>query len=75
MLAVVHAGAGRAAQALEILENLKKEGASVPCFRIGLRLFSTCWMTRSRLSIGWKKPVKNELVSLRSLRLPPASVT
>src|SRR3984893_10719745 len=32
MLAVVHAGAGRAAQALEILEDLKKEGASVPLF-------------------------------------------
>jgi non-specific serine/threonine protein kinase len=32
MLAVVHAGAGRAAQALEILEDLKKDGASVPLF-------------------------------------------
>ena len=32
MLAVVHAGAGRSAQALEILEDLKKEGASVPLF-------------------------------------------
>jgi serine/threonine protein kinase len=30
MLAVVHAGSGRASQALEILEELKKEGASVP---------------------------------------------
>jgi len=30
MLAVVHAGSGRASQALEILEELKKEGALVP---------------------------------------------
>jgi len=30
MLAVVHAGSGRASEALEILEDLKKEGASFP---------------------------------------------
>jgi lipopolysaccharide biosynthesis regulator YciM len=30
MLAVVHAGSGRTSQAVEILEKLKKEGASVP---------------------------------------------
>jgi hypothetical protein len=30
MLAVGHAGSGRTSQAVEILEKLKKEGASVP---------------------------------------------
>ena len=52
MLAVAHAGSGRASEALEILEELKKKGASVPLLSYWAAIISNALQDKEQ-ALDW----------------------
>ena len=63
MLAVVHAGSGRAGEALEILEELKKEGASFPLLSYWAAIISNALQDKEQ-TLDWLERACEERVGL-----------
>ena len=63
MLAVVHAGSGRSSQALEILEELKKEGASFPLLSYWAAIISNALQDKEQ-ALDWLERACEERVGL-----------
>jgi len=63
MLAVVHAGSGRANEALEILEELKKEGASFPLLSYWAAIISNALQDKEQ-TLDWLEKACEERVGL-----------
>ena len=63
MLAVVHAGSGRACEALEILEGLKKEGASVPLLSYWAATISNAMQDKEQ-ALDWLEKACEERIGL-----------
>jgi tetratricopeptide (TPR) repeat protein len=63
MLAVVHAGSGRGREALEILEELKKEGASFPLLSYWAAIISNALQDKEQ-TLDWLEKACEERVGL-----------
>jgi non-specific serine/threonine protein kinase len=63
MLAVVHAGSGRANEALEILEELKKEGASFPLLSYWAATISNALQHKEQ-TLDWLEKACEERIGL-----------
>jgi len=63
MLAVVYAGSGRASEALEILEELKKEGASVPLLSYWAAIISNALQDKEQ-TLDWLEKACEERIGL-----------
>ena len=66
MLAVVYAGSGRAGQAKEILEELKKEGASVPLLSYWAAIISNVLQEKEQ-TLDWLEKACEERIGLLAL--------
>src|SRR5437870_3780288 len=66
MLAVVHAGSGRASQAKEILEELKKEGASVPLLSYWAAIISNV-LQEQEPTLDWLEKACGDRIGLLAL--------